>query len=319
MDFLDARGARAPARRRRAGSRPASRAGPLRPGDGRRADPDRAVVVHAPRPEPRPRPRDRRRLGGLRVGRERAERRTTSTAAGGSATGPTTRTSSGCRQMLNVGPLLRRLPGRADRHPRVGPPPHAIHDLLTLADKPIHAYSPRPPAQPRRARDGAHRPRHRRRDARPRAVDLHGHQLALAAAPRHADAAGHPRVQPRNQVIVMTPFTLAGAMAPVTLAGALAEQNAEALAGMVADPGRPPGRAGRLRRVHVERRHAVGRAGVRDAGVHADRDGRRPAGAALRRAVSLVERVRRQRRRRPGRLRVACSRCGARSWAGSTC
>ena len=31
----------------------------------------------------------------------------------------------------------------------------------------------------------------------------------------------------------MTPFTLAGAMAPVTLAGALAEQNAEALAGMV--------------------------------------------------------------------------------------
>ena len=31
----------------------------------------------------------------------------------------------------------------------------------------------------------------------------------------------------------ITPFTLAGAMAPVTLAGALAEQNAEALAGMV--------------------------------------------------------------------------------------
>ena len=36
----------------------------------------------------------------------------------------------------------------------------------------------------------------------------------------------------RNQVIVMTPFTLAGAMAPVTLAGALAQQNAEALAGI---------------------------------------------------------------------------------------
>jgi trimethylamine--corrinoid protein Co-methyltransferase len=35
-----------------------------------------------------------------------------------------------------------------------------------------------------------------------------------------------------NQIIVMTPFTLAGAMAPVTLAGALVEQNAEALAGM---------------------------------------------------------------------------------------
>ncbi len=35
-----------------------------------------------------------------------------------------------------------------------------------------------------------------------------------------------------NQVTVVTPFTLAGAMAPITLAGALAQQNAEALAGM---------------------------------------------------------------------------------------
>ncbi len=36
----------------------------------------------------------------------------------------------------------------------------------------------------------------------------------------------------RNQIIVMTPFTLAGAMAPVTIVGAVAQQNAEALAGM---------------------------------------------------------------------------------------
>lgn len=36
----------------------------------------------------------------------------------------------------------------------------------------------------------------------------------------------------RNQVVVMTPFTLAGAMAPVTVAGALVQQNAEALAGI---------------------------------------------------------------------------------------
>jgi len=47
----------------------------------------------------------------------------------------------------------------------------------------------------------------------------------------------------RNQVICMTPFTLAGAMAPVTLAGALVEQNAEALAGItmtqVVRPGAP--------------------------------------------------------------------------------
>ena len=47
----------------------------------------------------------------------------------------------------------------------------------------------------------------------------------------------------RNQVVVITPFTLAGAMAPVTLAGALVQQNAEALAGIaftqMVNPGAP--------------------------------------------------------------------------------
>jgi trimethylamine--corrinoid protein Co-methyltransferase len=46
-----------------------------------------------------------------------------------------------------------------------------------------------------------------------------------------------------GQPVVMTPFTLAGAMAPVTLAGALAQQNAEALAGIafaqIVRPGAP--------------------------------------------------------------------------------
>lgn len=36
-----------------------------------------------------------------------------------------------------------------------------------------------------------------------------------------------------NQLIILTPFTLAGAMAPITLAGAVTQQNAEALAGYV--------------------------------------------------------------------------------------
>ncbi len=35
-----------------------------------------------------------------------------------------------------------------------------------------------------------------------------------------------------GQAVIVTPFTLAGAMAPISLAGALAQQNAEALAGM---------------------------------------------------------------------------------------
>ena len=46
-----------------------------------------------------------------------------------------------------------------------------------------------------------------------------------------------------NQVVVCTPFTLAGAMAPVTIAGAIVEQNAEAMAGLalsqLANPGAP--------------------------------------------------------------------------------
>ncbi len=46
-----------------------------------------------------------------------------------------------------------------------------------------------------------------------------------------------------NQVVVITPFTLAGAMAPASLAGALVQQNAEALAGLaftqMVKPGAP--------------------------------------------------------------------------------
>jgi len=46
-----------------------------------------------------------------------------------------------------------------------------------------------------------------------------------------------------GQLMILTPFTLAGAMAPITIAGALAQQNAEALAGIalaqLARPGAP--------------------------------------------------------------------------------
>jgi trimethylamine---corrinoid protein Co-methyltransferase len=48
-----------------------------------------------------------------------------------------------------------------------------------------------------------------------------------------------------GQCVVITPFTLAGAMAPITLAGAVAQQNAEALAGIaftqLVNPGAPVG------------------------------------------------------------------------------
>ncbi len=52
----------------------------------------------------------------------------------------------------------------------------------------------------------------------------------------------------RGQLMVLTPFTLAGAMAPVTIPGALAQQHAEALAGIslsqIVQPGAPVGYGG---------------------------------------------------------------------------
>ena len=56
-----------------------------------------------------------------------------------------------------------------------------------------------------------------------------------SSSPLRLDApmlAGIMEMSARGQVIIMTPFTLAGAMAPVTIAGALVQQNAEALAGI---------------------------------------------------------------------------------------
>ncbi len=54
---------------------------------------------------------------------------------------------------------------------------------------------------------------------------------------------GMTEMAQHRQPIIMTPFTLSGAMAPATIAGALAEQNAEALAGIayiqVVSPGAP--------------------------------------------------------------------------------
>jgi len=54
---------------------------------------------------------------------------------------------------------------------------------------------------------------------------------------------GAMRMARRGQPVIVTPFTLSGAMAPVTLAGAVAQQTAEALAGIVllqvVNPGTP--------------------------------------------------------------------------------
>ena len=110
---------------------------------------------------------------------------------------------------------------------------HATHDQLVLSDKPIHAYS----LGAQRNRDCLEMVRiargvsHERLEAEPSIVSI-----INTSSPLRLDdpmAQGIIEYSSRNQLIVITPFTLAGAMAPVTLAGALVQQNAEALAGIV--------------------------------------------------------------------------------------
>ena len=109
----------------------------------------------------------------------------------------------------------------------------AIFDMLTLTDKPIHAYS---------------LGRERNLDAIELVKIARGiddetldrepslFTVINSSSPLRLDTPmleGIIQMARRNQVVVLTPFTLAGAMAPVTLAGALTQQNAEALAGLV--------------------------------------------------------------------------------------
>ncbi len=117
----------------------------------------------------------------------------------------------------------------ADLHPSVRHL-HASHDLLTLSDKAINAYSL-----------GAERNRdclEMVRIARQIGEDELDEQTSITtvintSSPLRLDdpmAQGIIEYSGRNQACIITPFTLAGAMAPVTIAGAVVQQNAEALA-----------------------------------------------------------------------------------------
>ena len=94
-------------------------------------------------------------------------------------------------------------------------------------------------------------------------------------------------------------------MAPVTIAGALTLAHAEALAGHHARADRAAGCAGRVRQLHLERRHEVRLAGIRHARVRQGGVRRGPAGALPRPALALLERDGLERPRCAGRLRIA--------------
>ncbi len=110
---------------------------------------------------------------------------------------------------------------------------HATHDALTLMDKAIHCYS----LGRQRNLDVLEMVRIARGvDEATLDTEPSVFTVVNTSSPLRLDtpmSQGVMAFAERNQVVCITPFTLAGAMAPVTLAGALVEQNAEALAGMV--------------------------------------------------------------------------------------
>ena len=105
-------------------------------------------------------------------------------------------------------------------------------DVHTLSDKPFHVYS----LGKQRNLDGIEMARiargvdHETFEREPSLTTI-----INASSPLRYDEPmleGILQMSARNQVVVITPFTLAGAMAPITIAGALVQQNAEALVGI---------------------------------------------------------------------------------------
>jgi len=105
----------------------------------------------------------------------------------------------------------------------------AIHDKLVLTDKVVHAYS----LGSERVEDAMEMVRiaaglaHAEFDAAPRMYTNINSSSPLKHDWPMLD--GAMRLARRGQPVIVTPFTLSGAMAPVTIAGAVTQQTAEAL------------------------------------------------------------------------------------------
>lgn len=119
----------------------------------------------------------------------------------------------------------------------------ATYDILTLSDLFMHAYS----LGRQKNRDGLDMIKIIRQiDEETLQREPSMMSIINCNSPLRYDSPmtqGIIEFSSRNQVICITPFTLAGAMAPVTIAGALSQHNAEALAGIaltqVVRPGSP--------------------------------------------------------------------------------
>ncbi|TWH01146.1 trimethylamine--corrinoid protein Co-methyltransferase [Mesorhizobium sp. J18] len=107
-----------------------------------------------------------------------------------------------------------------------------IRDLATLTDKVFHIYS----LGRERNLDGIEIARIARGVSREQLLDEPScYTIINTNSPLKLDIPmleGIIQMSSHGQAVIVTPFTLAGAMAPVTVAGALVQQNAEALAGI---------------------------------------------------------------------------------------
>lgn len=107
-----------------------------------------------------------------------------------------------------------------------------IRDLAILTDKPFHAYS----LGKERNVDGIEIARIVRGISHEQMLEQPSlYTIINTNSPLKLDVPmmeGIIQMSSMGQVVVVTPFTLSGAMAPVTIAGALVQQNAEALAGI---------------------------------------------------------------------------------------
>lgn len=107
-----------------------------------------------------------------------------------------------------------------------------IRDLATLTDKVFHIYS----LGRERNVDGIEITRIARGISREQLIDEPSvYTIINTNSPLKLDIPmmeGIIQMSSMGQVVIVTPFTLSGAMAPVTIAGALVQQNAEALAGL---------------------------------------------------------------------------------------
>ncbi|WP_457937461.1 trimethylamine methyltransferase family protein [Mesorhizobium sp. 10J20-29] len=107
-----------------------------------------------------------------------------------------------------------------------------IRDLATLTDKAFHIYS----LGKERNVDGIELARIARGVSREQLQDEPSvYTIINTNSPLKLDVPmmeGIIQMSGNGQIVIITPFTLAGAMAPVTIAGALVQQNAEALSGI---------------------------------------------------------------------------------------